>query len=61
MMYCFVYTSISYYLTGQVMTWTRFSMFLIICQLMTLISESIGLILGTAMNPVVSQYITLTI
>lgn len=56
MMFCFIYTSISYYLSAQLMTWTRFLMFLFVCQLMTLISEGIGLILGTAMNPVVSQY-----
>lgn len=54
MVFCFVYTSIAYYLSAQMMTWTRFLMFLFVCQLMTLISESIGLILGTAMNPVVS-------
>lgn len=56
MMFCFIYTSISYYLSAQLMTWTRFLMFLFVCQLMTLISEGIGLILGTAMSPVVSQY-----
>lgn len=56
MMFCFIYTSISYYLSAQMMTWTRFLMFLFVCQLMTLISEGIGLILGTAMNPVVSLY-----
>jgi len=55
MMFCFIYTSISYYLSAQLMTWTRFLMFLFVCQLMTLISEGIGLILGTAMNPVVSR------
>lgn len=55
MIFCFIYTSVSYYLSAQLMTWTRFLMFLFVCQLMTLISEGIGLILGTAMNPVVSQ------
>lgn len=56
MFFCFIYTSLSYYLSAQLMTWTRFLMFLFVCQLMTLISEGIGLILGTAMNPVVSCY-----
>ncbi|CAI6348552.1 unnamed protein product [Macrosiphum euphorbiae] len=57
MMFCFIYTSISYYLSAQLMTWTRFLMFLFVCQLMTLISEGIGLILGTAMNPVNGVFI----
>ncbi|XP_050435525.1 ATP-binding cassette sub-family G member 1-like [Adelges cooleyi] len=52
MVFCFIYTSVSYYLSAQLMTWTRFLMFLFVCQLMTLISEGIGLILGTAMSPV---------
>lgn len=56
MFFCFIYMSISYYLSAQMMTWTRFLMFLFVCQLMTLISEGIGLILGTVMNSVVSQY-----
>ncbi|XP_050539802.1 ATP-binding cassette sub-family G member 1-like [Daktulosphaira vitifoliae] len=57
MMFCFIYTSVAYYLTSQLLTWTRFSMFLFICQLMTLISEGIGLILGTAMSPVNGVFI----
>ncbi|VVC25424.1 ABC transporter-like,P-loop containing nucleoside triphosphate hydrolase,ABC transporter [Cinara cedri] len=57
MMFCFIYTSISYYLSAQMLTWTRFSMFLFVCQLMTLISEGIGLILGTVMAPVNGVFI----
>jgi len=57
MFFCFIYTSISYYLSAQMLTWTRFLMFLFVCQLMTLISEGVGLILGTALNPVNGVFI----
>jgi hypothetical protein len=59
MCFCFVYTSVSYYLSSQFLSWTRFTMFLVVCQLMTLISEGLGLILGTVMSPVVSINIML--
>lgn len=57
MCFCFVYTSVSYYLSSQLLSWTRFTMFLVVCQLMTLISEGLGLILGTVMSPVNGVFI----
>nr|AIN44118.1 ATP-binding cassette sub-family G member 1-like protein [Laodelphax striatellus] len=52
MMLCTVYVSVSYYLTHQIQEWPRFAMFLIVNQFSVVISECIGLALGTTINPV---------
>ncbi|XP_075224033.1 ATP-binding cassette sub-family G member 4 isoform X2 [Lycorma delicatula] len=52
MMLCTVYVSVSYYLTKQVQEWPRFAMFLAVNQFSVIISECIGLSLGTSINPV---------
>lgn len=48
----FVYSAISYVLTGQPLEWYRFFMFLLIMVLTSFISESVGLGLGTIFNPI---------
>lgn len=54
MFLCTVYVSVSYYLTQQIQEWPRFAMFLAVNQFSVIISECIGLSLGTTINPVVS-------
>lgn len=53
MVFCTVFTSMAYFISSQVADWTRFVMFLSMCQLLSIMSESIGLFLGTTCNPVV--------
>nr|CAD7395527.1 unnamed protein product [Timema cristinae] len=52
MLYCVLHTSVSYLLTAQPLNIERFAMFMLACLLVTLIGESIGLLLGTLCNPV---------
>nr|CAD7452837.1 unnamed protein product [Timema tahoe] len=52
MLYCVLHTSVSYLLTAQPLNIERFAMFMLSCLLITLIGESIGLLLGTLCNPV---------
>nr|CAD7262981.1 unnamed protein product [Timema shepardi] len=52
MLYCVLHTSVSYLLTSQPLNIERFAMFMLACLLVTLIGESIGLLLGTLCNPV---------
>lgn len=48
----FVYTATSYILTSQLLEWSRFFMFLLITALTCFTSESIGLGIGTILNPI---------
>ncbi|CAH0388183.1 unnamed protein product [Bemisia tabaci] len=57
MLFCFIYVSISYYMSSQLMVWSRFLMYLAICELITLLSEGFGLILGTLLSPVNGVFI----
>uniref|UniRef100_A0A1B6DHE5 ABC transporter domain-containing protein n=1 Tax=Clastoptera arizonana TaxID=38151 RepID=A0A1B6DHE5_9HEMI len=50
-MLCTTYVVVSYYLSTQILDWKRFLMFLLINQLSVIISECMGLALGTTTNP----------
>ncbi|XP_015607145.1 ATP-binding cassette sub-family G member 1 [Cephus cinctus] len=52
MLFAMVYSSVSYFLSSQPLDWNRFLMFLVIAILTTFIAESIGLIIGTTLNPI---------
>lgn len=52
MLFATVYSSVSYFLSSQPLDWHRFVMFLIMAILTTFIAESIGLVIGTCVNPV---------
>lgn len=47
LLFCSVYVGFAYYLSSQPLDIWRFSMFLSVCMLVTLISEGLGLYLGT--------------
>lgn len=48
--FCIVYVSIVYYFTSQPLEWCRFSMFLSSCVLISFVAQSVGLVVGAAMN-----------
>ncbi|EFN78567.1 ATP-binding cassette sub-family G member 1, partial [Harpegnathos saltator] len=48
--FCFMYLSIVYFLTSQPADTTRFSMFLGICLLISFVAQSVGFVVGAAMN-----------
>lgn len=48
--FCVVYVAIVYYLTSQPPAWDRFSMFLAACLLISFVAQSVGLVVGAAMN-----------
>lgn len=48
--FCVVYVSIVYYLTAQPPSWDRFNMFLVACLLISFVAQSVGLVVGAAMN-----------
>ncbi|XP_073990820.1 ATP-binding cassette subfamily G member 4 isoform X2 [Rhodnius prolixus] len=52
MIFSFMFVSISYYLSSQVLEIERFLKFVAACELSVIISECLGLALGTAGNPV---------
>lgn len=54
MAFSVVYVGISYYLTSQLLEKERFFMFVLVNAITIVISECLGLGLGTAINPVVS-------
>lgn len=54
MAFSVVYVGISYYLTSQLLEKERFFMFILVNAITIVISECLGLGLGTAINPVVS-------
>lgn len=53
--YAVVHTSISYYLTSQPLEIWRFFMFITTCSFVTIIAEAVGTLLGTLVDPVVSN------
>lgn len=48
--FCCIYVSIVYYFTSQPMEWFRFSLFLSACLLVSFVAQSVGLVVGAAMN-----------
>lgn len=52
MLFCACYTTISYFMSSQPCEWDRFIMFLAICCLLTITAESVGIFLGTIVNPI---------
>uniref|UniRef100_A0A6B2E5V2 Putative abc transporter n=1 Tax=Phlebotomus kandelakii TaxID=1109342 RepID=A0A6B2E5V2_9DIPT len=48
--FCVVYVSIVYYFTSQPFEMFRFSMFLTSCLLISFVAQSVGLVVGAAMN-----------
>lgn len=48
--FCVVYVSIVYYFTSQPLEWFRYFMFLGACLLISFVAQSVGLVVGAAMN-----------
>ena len=48
--FCVLYVSIVYYLTSQPPEIMRYSMFLSACLLISFVAQSVGLVVGAAMN-----------
>ncbi|CAB3223946.1 unnamed protein product [Arctia plantaginis] len=48
--FCVIYVVIVYLLTSQPAEWFRFAMFLISCLLISFVAQSVGLVVGAAMN-----------
>lgn len=48
--FCIVYVSIVYYFTSQPLEWSRYFMFLSACLLISFVAQSVGLVVGAAMN-----------
>ncbi|CAH0769316.1 unnamed protein product [Bemisia tabaci] len=48
--FCVIYVSIVYYMTSQPPEWDRFGMFLGACLLISFVAQSVGLVVGAAMN-----------
>lgn len=48
--FCVVYVSIVYYFTSQPLEYGRFFMFLSACLLISFVAQSVGLVVGAAMN-----------
>lgn len=48
--FCVIYVVIVYLLTSQPLEWFRFAMFLSSCLLIAFVAQSVGLVVGAAMN-----------
>lgn len=48
--FCFIYVSIVYYFTSQPLELFRYGMFLTACLLISFVAQSVGLVVGAAMN-----------
>ncbi|XP_026315902.1 ATP-binding cassette sub-family G member 1 [Hyposmocoma kahamanoa] len=48
--FCIIYVVIVYLLTSQPLVWFRFAMFLSSCLLISFVAQSVGLVVGAAMN-----------
>ncbi|XP_051174768.1 ATP-binding cassette sub-family G member 1 isoform X1 [Leptopilina boulardi] len=48
--FCIIYVTIVYFLTSQLPELSRFSMFLSACLLISFVAQSVGLVVGAAMN-----------
>lgn len=53
--FCVIYVVIVYLLTSQPAEWFRFAMFLTSCLLISFVAQSVGLVVGAAMNVQVSH------
>lgn len=51
-LFCMSYTTISYFMSSQPNEFHRYLMFLLICCLITIVAESVGIFLGTVVNPI---------
>lgn len=54
--FCVMYASIVYYLTSQPYEMFRFGMFISACLLISFVAQSVGLVVGAAMNVQVCTY-----
>ncbi|KAL1117723.1 hypothetical protein AAG570_004038 [Ranatra chinensis] len=48
--FCVLYITIVYYMTSQPLEWSRYLMFLSACLLIAFVAQSVGLVVGAAMN-----------
>ncbi|XP_025986553.1 ATP-binding cassette sub-family G member 1 isoform X2 [Solenopsis invicta] len=48
--FCIMYVSVVYFMTSQPADVTRFSMFMVTCLLISFVAQSVGLVVGAAMN-----------
>jgi ATP-binding cassette, subfamily G (WHITE), member 1 len=48
--FCFIYVTIVYWFTSQPMELSRYGMFLAACLLISFVAQSVGLVVGAAMN-----------
>jgi ATP-binding cassette, subfamily G (WHITE), member 1 len=48
--FCFIYVTIVYWFTSQPMELSRYGMFLTACLLISFVAQSVGLVVGAAMN-----------
>jgi len=48
--FCFIYVAIVYYFTSQPMELARYGLFLTACLLISFVAQSVGLVVGAAMN-----------
>lgn len=48
--FCLMYATIVYYLTSQPSEWSRYGMFIVACLLISFVAQSVGLVVGAAMN-----------
>lgn len=53
--FCVIYLTIVYLMTSQPLEYARFGMFLAACLLVSFVAQSVGLVVGAAMNVQVSQ------
>jgi hypothetical protein len=52
---CFLFSIIIYLMTGWPMEWMRFTVFFVISLQIVLIASTVGLIIGTCFNVIVSK------
>ncbi|CAH0560073.1 unnamed protein product [Brassicogethes aeneus] len=48
--FCVIYVTIVYLMTSQPSEWSRYGMFLLACLLVSFVAQSVGLVVGAAMN-----------
>lgn len=56
--FCVIYVSIVYYMTSQPPELSRYYMFMGACLLISFVAQSVGLVVGAAMNVQVSAALT---
>lgn len=55
--FCIIYVTIVYFMTSQPPEMSRFGMFLAACLLVSFVAQSVGLVVGAAMNVQVSVHL----